>query len=338
VIDWSLARRIADTVAGDDGASAALPGDLAALCADAQVRVTAYTQLQPLSPLPAPEAVGRSAWLEANLAGMAGTLEPVLERMGSGAGPLGPVVRAGGGLVLAAEVGALTGYLAQRVLGQYELALLDPVGPARLLFVAPNIVASSERLEADLPDLLAWIALHEVTHGVQFTAVPWLREHLGGLMRELLEGLDVKLDPAKLLQLPGPDDLRGLVDAVRDQGLVGVFAGGERRELLDRLQAVMALIEGHAEHVMDAVGKDVVSSLPHLRGALDRRRRERPPLLALLERLIGLELKMRQYELGKRFCDAVVARGGIEELNRAFSAPDAIPTLAQLQDPQSWRL
>jgi len=336
MVDWGLARRVAELVAGQDGQDVQLPGDLAALCADAQARVTAYTRLEPATPIAPPEAVGRSAWLQANLDGMARTLEPVLDKIGSGAGPLRPVVRAGGGLVLAAEVGGLTGYLAQRVLGQYELALMDPEGPARLLFVAPNIVAAGERLEADLPDLLAWIALHEVTHGVQFTSVPWLRTYLGGLMRELLEGLDVKFDPARLLQLPGPDDLRGLVDSVREQGLVGVLAGPRQRELLDRLQATMAVIEGHAEHVMDAVGEDVVPSLPHLRSALDRRRRERPPPLALLERLIGLDMKMRQYEVGKRFCDAVVASAGIEGLNRAFSGPEAMPSLAQLEDPASW--
>jgi len=336
MVDWGLARRIADTVAGESGDATALPGDLLGLCADAEARVTSYTQLTPQTPLPFPEAVNRSAWLEANLAGMATTLEPSLEKLGSGAGPLGPVVRAGAGVVLAAEIGALTGYLAQRVLGQYELALMDPLGPARLLFVAPNIASAAERLEADLPDLLAWIALHEVTHAVQFTSVPWLRTHLGELMRELLDGLDIKIDPAKLLKLPGADDLRGLVDAVRDQGLVGVFAGPRQRELLDRLQATMAVVEGHAEHVMDAVGEDVVPTLPHLRAALDRRRRERPPVLALLERLIGLDLKLRQYEVGKRFCDAVVARGGIAELNRAFSAPEAMPTLAQLAEPQTW--
>jgi coenzyme F420 biosynthesis associated uncharacterized protein len=298
--------------------------------------VTAYTGLRPATPLPAPEAVRRQTWLDANLDSMRDTLDPVLERAGGSMGPLGPVVRAGGGMLIAAEVGALAGYLGQRVLGQYELRLLDPAAPARLLFVAPNIVEAARTLDAPLDELLAWIALHEVTHGVQFTGVPWLREHLAGMLGELLDGLDVKVDPAALLRLPSAEDLRGLVEAVRERGVMAAVLGPDRQAVLDRLQATMAVIEGHAEHVMDAVGVAVVPSLAQLRGALDRRRRDKPPLLRLLERLIGLEMKLRQYEVGKRFCDAVVAEAGVEALHRAFDAPELLPTLAELDDPRGW--
>jgi putative hydrolase len=123
---------------------------------------------------------------------------------------------------------------------------------------------------------------------------------------------------------------------VRNDGLVHAVAGPERKELIDRLQAVMALIEGHAEHVMDAAGADVLPSLPKLRESLERRRRDKSPLVKLLERLLGLDLKMRQYLVGKRFCDAVVRDWGIEGLNRAWSAPENLPTLAELDDPAAW--
>ncbi|HEX2104155.1 MAG TPA: zinc-dependent metalloprotease, partial [Solirubrobacteraceae bacterium] len=122
----------------------------------------------------------------------------------------------------------------------------------------------------------------------------------------------------------------------RDGGLVTMVAGPERMAILDAVQATMAVIEGHAEHVMDAVGEDVLPSLPELRAALDRRRREKPLAVKLLERLIGLELKMRQYELGREFCDAVVERGGIEALNRVWASPAQLPTLAELEAPEAW--
>ena len=222
------------------------------------------------------------------------------------------------------------------MLGQYEFVLVDPDAPARLLFVAPNIANAARKLEADPEQLLTWIAFHEVTHGVQFSGVPWLRPYLAGLLRELLESLEMKIDPRAMLRLPSLEDARGLVTALKQDGLVGALAGGGRRDLLERVQSVMGVVEGHAEHVMDVVGEAALPSLAQLRGALDRRRQERPPLLALLERLIGLEAKMRQYEDGKRFCDAVAASAGPVGLHRVFESPEQLPTVTELHDPQAW--
>jgi putative hydrolase len=155
-------------------------------------------------------------------------------------------------------------------------------------------------------------------------------------MRRLLESVDVKVDVASMLRLPSTDDLRALVDRVREGGLVTLMAGPERMAIIDEMQAAMAVVEGHAEHVMDAVGVEALDSLDELRSALDRRRAEKPPALRLLEKLFGLELKMRQYELGKAFCDAVVEQEGIEALDRVWSGPEALPSLAELELPQMW--
>ncbi len=331
MIDWSLAERIAAGVAGTPSGGTALAGDLDAIAVEARERVVAYTGLVPAREIPPPEAVDRRTWLRLNLRSMRSTMEPLEDKL-RGGGPL----RAAGGLLLGAEIGGLTGYLAQRVLGQYELVLLDPASPERLLFVAPNLREAARRLEVEEADLVAWVGIHEVTHAVQFTGVPWLREHLAGHLRALIATVDVKLDVTSIAKLPTLDDLRAAVERFRDGGLVTMVAGPERVAILDRVQAAMAVIEGHAEHVMDAVGEELLPSLQELREALDRRRREKPPAVRLLERLIGLELKMRQYELGRSFCDAVVKRGGIEALNRVWSSPDALPTLAELEAPGDW--
>lgn len=338
MLDRALTQRIANAVATGRGSRPAtpvtLPGDLAAICADAEERVVQYTGLRPAAPLPVPEALPRAGWIAANVTSMGAMLDPIGDRLASG-GLLGGATRAAAGLLLSVEAGALTGYLSQRVLGQYEFVMVDPESHSRLLFVAPNIAQAAQRLKADEEELLRWIAFHEVTHAIQFSGVPWLRPYLAGLLRELLESLDVKVDPRALLKLPSRDDVRELVDGFRENGAMALLGGG-RRELLDRVQGVMGVIEGHAEHVMDVVGAEALPSLHELRTALDRRRRERPPLLALLERLIGLDAKMRQYEDGKRFCDAVVAAGGPATLHRVFDSPAQLPSAAELHDPAAW--
>jgi coenzyme F420 biosynthesis associated uncharacterized protein len=332
MVDWKLAQRVAEAVAGGDGAGAPLvaPAELEAMAARAAERVSEYARLEPAVAPPPLEPVGRREWSRANLETMSGTLEPLLERLGSG--PLQSV----GGALVGLEAGGIVGFMGRNVLGQYELALLDPERPPRLLLVAPNLREAARTFEADEAELLEWVVFHEITHAVQFTGVPWLREHLAAMLRELLSSVKLEVDTSALLRMPKLQDLRAAWDSVREDGLVHAVAGPERKEVIDRLQAVMALIEGHAEHVMDAAGADVLPSLPKLRESLERRRRDKPPLVKLLERLLGLDLKMRQYVVGKRFCDAVVKDWGIEGLNRAWSAPEHLPTLAELDDPAAW--
>ena len=337
MIDWSIAQRVADVVSGSPPATR-LPHDIEVRALDYAARVSAYTGMTPAEPLPVPEGVDRSEWVAANLESMRPTLEMLAARVeqGSSLGPLSGPLQSMSGAVMGAQVGALTGVLSTRVLGQFDIALLDPDVPTRLLLVAPNLAEASSRLEADHDELVSWVTIHEVTHAVQFGAVPWLREHLAGLLRELIDGLEVNVATSSLLRLPSAESLRGLVDAARRGELLRVVLGPERQEIIDRIQVTMSLVEGHAEHVMDAVGADLLPSLPKLREAMNRRRTTRSPAWRLLEKLLGLELKLRQYEEGRRFCDAVVDSGGIALLNRAWVAPAALPTPAELADPQRW--
>ncbi|HEY0345198.1 MAG TPA: zinc-dependent metalloprotease [Solirubrobacteraceae bacterium] len=346
MLDRALTQRIANAISRGTPArgpapaqTVALPGDLAAICADAQERVVAYTGLRPAAALPVPEAVARSGWIAANVNSMGALLDPLGERLtGGGMGGLGLLrgpARAAAATLISAEAGAITGYLSQRVLGQYEFVLVDPGAPARLLFVAPNIAQAAGRLNADAEQLLTWIAFHEVTHAVQFAGVPWLRPYLAGLLSELLASLDVKLDPRSLLRMPALGDVRDMVAGLRESGLLAALGPG-RRDLFERIQGVMGVVEGHAEHVMDVVGAQALPSLDALRVALDRRRRERPPLFALLERLIGLDAKLRQYEDGKRFCDAVASAAGPAALHTVFEGPQQLPSAAELKDPAAW--
>ena len=330
-IDWSLAERLGGHIASEPPGGTALAGDLDAFTEDAIARVTEYTRLTPAREIPPPEAITRRQWLNANLGSMRTIMQPLEAKL-----PESGAMKAIGGALTGAEIGGVVGYLAQRVLGQYELVLIDAASPERLLFVAPNLREAARKLEVDEAQLVAWVAFHEVTHAVQFTGVPWLREHLAGKLRSLLESVDeVKVDAGSLIKL-SVDDLRSLVDRVRDGGLITLAAGPERMAIIDEMQAVMAVVEGHAEHVMDVVGADALENLDELREALDRRRQSKPPVARVLEKLLGLEMKMRQYQLGKAFVDAVVEQGGIELLNKAWERPENLPSLHEIELPEAW--
>jgi coenzyme F420 biosynthesis associated uncharacterized protein len=183
---------------------------------------------------------------------------------------------------------------------------------------------------------MTWVTLHEVTHAVQFAGVPWLHAHVAGLVRELLKSAEVRLEAPRKLRIPSTEEVKRILGHLRNGDLISIVTTTPERETLDRVQAVMAVIEGHAEHVMDAVAPDLLPSLPKLRAALDRRRRSQSGLSRLVAKLLGLELKLRQYEQGKFFCDAIVRERGPAALQHLWSSPEALPTLPELRKPDAW--
>jgi coenzyme F420 biosynthesis associated uncharacterized protein len=338
MIDWILAERIAAMVAGTGDAKPP-KADLAALARLSEARVSAYTGLSPARPLPAPEGVSRREWVSSNVAAMRLLLDPVLEKSTQGLGPLRPAVQIGMGLVISTEMGVVLGYMAQRVLGQYELVLLDEAvaeRAPRLLFVLPNLGQAVSAFGAQDEEFMTWVTLHEVTHAVQFSGVPWLHGYLSGLVRELLQSAELRLDTPRKLRLPSGAEIKRVGEALRRGDLIAIVTSHAERATLDRVQAVMAVIEGHAEHVMDAVAPDLLPNLPKLREAIDRRRRSQSGLSRLLGKLLGMDMKMRQYEQGKIFCDAVVRQRGVAALHHVFSGPEALPSLEEIRDPRAW--
>jgi coenzyme F420 biosynthesis associated uncharacterized protein len=361
-IDWSTAQRVGELVAGSPPSGGPLDESVQPLALRFAGLVEAYTGLNLPAELPPLEAVDRPHWIAANLQTMRPILEPLAQQAskdesarrrrsrkwaspGSSRpriqdlGALYDALNAAGGLLLGAQIGALAGMLSQRVLGQYDLALLDPSVTPRLLLVAPNLAQAAHNMQVDQEELVAWVMIHEITHALQFSGAPWLREHLAGLLRELIEGLQVNVSMGTLLKLPASRDLRALTERLRRGELLRLTVGEERWGLVERMQATMSLIEGHAEHVMDAVGAQALPSLPRLRAAMTHRREHRGLPWRVLERLLGLELKLRQYEVGRRFCDAVVAAGGESGprlLARAWRSAEDLPSTAELRSPELW--
>ncbi len=338
VIDWIVAEWIAARLAGE-GRDPLPTVALEPIVADAQERVIAYTGLHPTAALPAPEGISRRDWVAANVASTRVLIEPMLERLTERLGPVRPAGQLWLGVTGSSEVGLLIGYMAGRVLGQYELVLLRERAegrPPRLLFVLPNLGEAIRRFDADEREFVTWVALHEVTHAVQFGGVDWLQDHLAGLLRELLESAEARMAKPQRLHLPRRDTVERMGRAALRADLIGLFATEPERAVIDQTQAVMAVIEGHAEHVMDAVAPELLPSLPQLRRALDRRRQVQSPFGRLISRLLGLELKLKQYERGKIFCDEIVRSGGPDALRHLFSSPEALPSLHEIEHPQSW--
>ncbi len=354
-IDWRTAQRIGERIAGSPTSGGVRAASVEPRAYEFARRVSDYSGLGVPSALPPLEAVDRATWIAANLRTMRPLLGGLSERIGEGAGPLAGPLRSASGFLLGAQLGALTGVLSQRVLGQYDLALLDDSFTPRLLLLAPNLAIAARNLSVDRDELVLWVTIHEITHAVQFTGAPWLRAHLGGMLKELIDGLQVSIigkpsdgedngrakdddTPAwrRMPKLPDPAELREMAERARRGELLRLTLGEDRWQLVEQMQAVMSLIEGHAEHTMDAIGAEVLPSLPALRRAMNRRRESRGVPWRVLEKLLGLEMKLRQYEVGRRFCDAVVAQGGPQALARVWSGPEQLPSTQELGEPALW--
>lgn len=340
LVDWQLATRIATAVAGQgerwDGPGEAI---LREECTRAVRLVRRYTSLRPRARIPRAELIDRGEWVRTNLesfrrlsAGLEERMAEHVRVVGGSGGPPGGLARAAAGV----EVGLATGYLGQRVVGQYDVSLIGPVRKPRLLFVGPNLAAARERLGVEHGLFLRWIAMHEATHAVQFAAVPWLREHIGGIAEELLAAAAIEVKPSDLLKRMLRLDPRVLMRSVTSGEIISLLWSPEQRASMERLASAMTVVEGYAEHVMDAVGERLDPAYAELRRRLERDRDRRGLLDQIVSKLLGLELKLAQYRRGKAFCDEIAAGAGIARLNRVWSGPQALPSGEELDQPERW--
>jgi coenzyme F420 biosynthesis associated uncharacterized protein len=351
LVDWGVAARTAEVVGGLGSAldrvrngpqSSIDAAVLATACAESLEAITTYTGLEARGPAPTPRLVDRREWARNGLETLAVAARPLETRVAGELtlpGPLGAAARRVVGTGVGAEAGVAMGYAARHVLGQYDVAILGPPRPARLLFVGPNLDAARLRLEADEAPFVRWIALHEMTHVAQFEGVGWLLAHLRELLERLIEGTAPGLDPRTLASGLGRrlrSRPRELARSLLRGELLRSLSDPAQRARFDRLQATMSAIEGHAEHVMDACASAVDTRVEELRRRLDARRRQRGGLGEVLARLLGIDLKLRQYERGKAFCDGVVESGGREALGLLWSSPAHLPEIAELERPRAW--
>lgn len=334
LVDWDLAAATARRLAPAGPAlslqeATGVVRELRELADLAEEHVARYTGLVPAPGVRTAVAVlDRGEWSRSAASSMRHVTGPLLSMLADRRGSRSAIVTAAGRRVTGLELGGGLAWLSTKVLGQYEIFLPAEEGDGRLVLVAPNIVEVERRLEVPARDFRMWVCLHEQTHRTQFTAVPWMRGHLEGMLAQFLEATD--LEPSALLER--------LVRALKAGPKISpldLLRSPEQREIADRIQAVMTLLEGHAEQVMDAVGPAVVPSVATIRARFDERRGG-SPVDKVIRRLLGMDAKLEQYRAGARFVRAVVAAVGVTGFNRVWSGPEALPTAAELADPQRW--
>jgi coenzyme F420 biosynthesis associated uncharacterized protein len=347
LVDWELAvstakrlMRPSPAVSRDQARRAVQELRVCASAAEGHVR--AYTQLHAESATAPVLVVDRVGWVQANADGFREVLRPLIAKLRTRRGDPGPMSLAIGSRVTGVEAGALLAYLSNKVLGQFDPFFSGNAGPGeasyggRLLLVAPNIVHVERELEVDPHDFRLWVCLHEETHRVQFTAVPWLRQHLLGEMTHLIE--NTELDPQKLARMmrDGAERASRLLRGEPDVSLLDILQTPEQRAAVERLTAVMSLLEGHADVVMDGVGPDVVPSVESIRKKFTKRRAGAGPVDQLVRRLLGFDAKLRQYRDGAVFVRGVTAKVGIEGFNAVWASPENLPAKDEIADPGAW--
>jgi coenzyme F420 biosynthesis associated uncharacterized protein len=344
LVDWDLARKVAAGAlilkpAPATYRSAPLQAQFDELTARAEVLVSESTGLHSAHGLARAKVVDRSGWASANVRSMQRLVGSALTVRDTEDGPrLGKHALALGQVATGTQLGLMLAYMATRVLGQYDLLISDedPADQDLVSYVGPNVTAIEERYGFAPDEFRLWLALHEVTHRLQFTAVPWLRDHFVSLVSELLEPLQA--DPQNMLDTVRRvvDEFRAGRNPMRENGVAGMLATPEQRLALGRISGMMSLLEGHGDVVMDRAGAAEVPGAAGFSRVLHERRTHPHGLAKFMSRLLGLDAKMRQYAEGETFVQTVEAAGGPELLARVWRGPEWLPTLEEIRTPADW--
>jgi coenzyme F420 biosynthesis associated uncharacterized protein len=285
--------------------------------------------------------VDRAGWVQANADGFRHVLSPLVGKLAEKRPEQHALMTAIGSRITGIEAGTLLAFLSGKVLGQFDpfWGGADSNGSGhvgRMLLVAPNIVQVERELDVDAADFRLWVCLHEETHRVQFTAVPWMRAHVRSEIATLIES--TPLDPATIASMlrEGFDRVGKAMRGEGDASLLDLVQTPEQKAVLDRLTAIMSLLEGHADVVMDGVGPSVIPTVAHIRERFQERRAGGSPLDQLLRRLLGLDAKLRQYREGASFMRGVLERVGMSGFNAVWTGPDSLPTKGEITDPAAW--
>ena len=348
LIDPRIALAVAKRVAGDSDMQNSyllerLQRDLDEAVPRSEQLVAEFSGI----PAPAPVQWGmidRVSWVDVNIRGMTQLLGPIHEKIGKRLDQQPLPARLLQTTAVSAEVGLLLGYISKRVLGQYDLLVAEEPATSRfskgpapsLYFVGPNMVETERRFGFIPEEFALWVALHEVTHRFQFEGVPWLRPRFLSLVHEYLGSVDLDAKGLSQRMASAVKKLASRDIPAEEKSPMYLFANDEQRKVLDQIQALMAVVEGHGNFVMDTVGERVIPSFKQMRHVFQRRRQQQSVIQRIVAQAIGLEMKLRQYELGQAFCERVVEQRGLDALGALWADPARFPTMSELREPDSW--
>jgi coenzyme F420 biosynthesis associated uncharacterized protein len=334
LLDWGAASAIGGRLAGHGPTltkveRARIVEDFSELVPEAETLVAEFTGLSHNGYRARSWVMNRSEWIDANLRGFQRVVEPLATRALAKHG-----VNPGGfrRKVLGAQVGSLMGYVSRKVLGQYDL-FLPPDDDGLIYFVGPNVAEVEQRFRFPKRDFRMWLCLHEVSHRIQFGGVPWLKGHLTRQVESYLS--QIEIDPKRVVEA-----LRRAVDEVRNRGargadLLPLLMTPEQREIFERMQGLMSLLEGHASFVMDRLGTDHVKDVDRMRHGLQQRRRS-SRVERSFQKFIGFDRKISQYDTGQRFVTHVVDRVGMAGFNRVWEGEANLPSASEVARPDEW--
>ena len=341
LVDWNLVRSIAMRMAADEPEPAFFDGpqDIAAMVERCRNAASQYLEM-PIPRDPAPAAtLDRAAWIDVNVANFRRLLEPVEEAYRETNvmdAAVGRMVSGVAKLTVSLQLGAMLGFLSRRVLGQFDIPLLEP-GEGRIYLLDTNIFRLSASMRVDAGHLRQWVALHETTHAIAFESTPWLRDYLAGMLRDYLK------EAGRTIMTPGA--LRTRVarlktsarsDGLRLGGLLRLMLSEDQARIVSRVQALMSVMEGYSNHAMHATGVALIPNYRYLAARLKGREKSRGLGFQIVTRLLGLELKFEQYVIGEAFVDRVVRERGMRTMNTVWDSPEALPTLEEVRAPERW--
>jgi len=339
LIDWELAGRTAKRLSPTppaidlDTAHAAV-AEMYQSVDRAAAYVADLTRLNEPTITARTIVVDRPGWIDVNIGGMRNVMAPIMQRLET-TNPVGRLGQAAGSRIAGAQAGGIVAFLSGKVLGQFEF-FAEPDG--QLMLVAPNLVATERQLGVDPTDFRLWVCLHEVTHRVQFSAIPWMRQYMLDEVNQLSDSFDTDIDALRDRLTGALGELAKMVRGQGDgAGVMTLLATPEQREILDRVTGFMSLIEGHAEYVMNAVSPEIIPTQEEIEKQFRKRRRAGGNRLdRLLRKLLGFDAKTRQYIDGSTFVRAVVDKIGVDDFNAIWTSPQTLPTKVEIANPADW--
>ncbi|MFT5530847.1 MAG: coenzyme F420 biosynthesis associated uncharacterized protein [Candidatus Poriferisodalaceae bacterium] len=341
-IDWELARRVARKVAGEEALSQSYLGstletDFARFTPEAEELVSIETGLVSADGPARARVIDRGGWIDANIASFRRLMSPLMGKLEEG--PQNGLAASITGRAAALQLGSVLGWMSRRVLGQYDLLMVEDENPEDqdlVYYVGPNIMAIEKRFSFPPHEFRLWLALHELTHRAQFTGVPWLRPRFLGLVEELMGDLEPDPDQMKRGVKQFVELKKSGADPLADGGFAMLFASERQRELLDQVGGMMSLLEGHGDTTMSRAGRDRVTQCDHFHRVLHDRRQNSKGMTRLMQKVIGLEAKLAQYKLGEDFIEDLEADRGPRGVDRIWESVDNLPTMDEIKNPESW--